>query len=101
MAERSYFDGGLLGLIGVNIAVALITGITFGIAYPWMMCFKQGWVTSHTVIDGKRLHFTGTGIGLFGNYIKWLLLTFLTLGIYGFWLVIKLKQWEVNHTEFC
>lgn len=101
MEAESYFDGGLLGLIGVNIIVFIVTFITLGIAYPWMICLKQSWITSHTVINGKRLHFNGTGIGLFGNYIKWLLLTFITLGIYGFWLSIKIKQWEVKHTEFC
>lgn len=98
---ESYFDGGLLGLIGISIAAAIISILTFGICVPWAICIRQDWITSHTVINGKRLHFTGTGLGLLGNYIKWFLLTLITLGLYGFWLVIKIKQWEVSHTEFC
>lgn len=96
----SYFDGGLLGLIGVNILTFLLSVITFGLAYPWLICMKLNWVTSHTVIEGRRLRFIGTGLSLFGNWIKWLLLTIITFGIYSFWLVIKVKQWEIKNTIF-
>ena len=96
---ESKFTGGLLGLIGVNIVVFFVICITFGIAYPWMCCYKERWVAKHTYIDGAQLTFDGTGGQLFGNYIKWVLLTIITLGIYSFWLNIKLKQWVVKHTH--
>lgn len=97
---NSYFDGGLIGLIGINILTIILTVITFGIAYPWVICMKLGWTTKHTVINGNRLRFMGTGIGLFGTWIKWIFLTIITLGIYSFWLVIKMKEWEVKNTVF-
>jgi uncharacterized membrane protein YjgN (DUF898 family) len=97
--SESKFTGGLLGLIGINILSAIITGITLGIAAPWAVCLKQEWIAKHTIIDGRKLYFDGTGGQLFGNYIKWFLLTIITLGIYGFWLDIKMKQWIVKHTH--
>ena len=97
--NESKFTGGLLGLIGINILSAIITGITLGIAAPWAVCLKQEWIAKHTIIDGHKLYFDGTGGQLFGNYIKWFLLTIITLGIYGFWLDIKMKQWIVKHTH--
>ena len=97
--NESKFTGGLLGLIGINILSAIITGITLGIAAPWAICLKQEWIAKHTIIDGHKLYFDGTGGQLFGNYIKWFLLTIITLGIYGFWLDIKMKQWIVKHTH--
>ena len=97
---ESKFTGGLLELIAVNILQWLITFLTFGLGAPWAICFKESWIASNTVIDGRRLVFDGTGGQLFGNYIKWFLLTLVTFGIYGFWLGIKMKQWVVMHTHF-
>ena len=97
---ESRFEGGLLGLIGVNILAWLITAFTLGLATPWAMCIKYRWEAENTVIEGRRLEFIGTGASLFFNYIKWLALTIITLGIYGFWLYIKLLQWKTENTVF-
>ena len=99
-AEKSYFVGGLLQLIGWQILGTLVTIFTLGICYPWAICMIYRWEAKHTVINGHRLKFTGTALQLFGSWIKWLLLTIITLGIYGFWLNIKLIQWKTKHTEF-
>ena len=98
--SKSYFDGGLLQLIGWEILGALITVFTLGICYPWAFTMLYNWEITHTVINGKRLQFDGTASQLFGNWIKWFLLTLITLGIYGFWLPIKLKKWKTMHTSF-
>jgi uncharacterized membrane protein YjgN (DUF898 family) len=97
---KSYFDGGLLQLIGWKILGFFITLISIGILAPWAIVMIYDWETKHTVIEGKRLRFDGTAIELFGNWIKWLLLTIITLGIYSFWLVIALKKWKTKHTFF-
>ena len=97
--KESKFDGGLLGLIGINLLGGFIILITIGIASPWAVCMKEKWCVSHTIIDGKRLYFDGTGGQLFGNYIKWFLLTLITFGIYGFWLSINMKKWVTKHTH--
>ena len=89
---ESYFDGGLLQLIGWRILGGLITLFTLGICYPWAICMVYGWEINHTVVNGHRLKFTGSAVGLFGNWIKWLLLCIITCGIYSFWLQIALKK---------
>ncbi len=81
MEEKSYFDGGLLQLIGWKILGALVTIFTLGICYPWAVCMIYGWEIKHTVINGKRLTFNGTALQLFGNWIKWFLLCIINLGI--------------------
>lgn len=98
--QASYFDGGLLQLIGWNILGILITVCTCGICYPWAVCMVYGWEINHTVVEGRRLKFTGTAMQLFGNWIKWWLLTIVTLGIYSLWLSISLRKWKAKHTEF-
>ena len=98
--KNSYFDGGLLQLIGTIIIGIIISVITLGICTPWALCMLYNWEIKHTVIDGRRLLFDGTAMQLFGNWIKWYLLTIITIGIYGFWLDIKLKQWKTKHTHF-
>lgn len=97
--KESKFDGGLLGMIGINILTVIVTVITLGIGAPWATCMKARWEVSHTVIDGKRQYFDGTGLQLFGSYIKWFLLTLITFGIYSLWLSIKMKQWVTKHTH--
>ena len=98
--EKSYFDGGLLQLIGWKIIGLLISLLTAGICYPWAFTMVYNWEVKHTVIDGKRLRFDGSAIGLFGLWIKWLLLIIITLGIYSFWVSISLKKWKTKHTHF-
>ena len=96
----SYFDGGLLELVGYYILGALVTALTLGICFPWAFTMVYSWEARHTVVNGYRLWFDSTAPQLFGMWIRWLLLTVITLGIYGFWVGIKLKQWKVAHTHF-
>lgn len=100
VSQMSYFDGGLLEQIIYQLGATIITAITFGICYPWAICFLYKWKMEHTVIEGRRLTFKGTGISLFGNWLKWLLLTIMTLGIYSFWLGIALEKWKTKNTFF-
>lgn len=97
---KSYFDGGLLSLIGWNIVGFFLTLCTLGICYPWALCLVYGWKINHTIIEGRRLKFHGSAVGLFGNWIKWFLLCIVTVGIYSFWLGISLEKWKVKNTSF-
>ena len=96
----SYFDGGLLELIGWKILAALITGVTFGIAYPWAKCMLYSWQIKHTVYNGKRLKFEGTGGELFVNMFKWFFFTLITLGIYAFVIPVRKARWVVSNIHY-
>jgi magnesium-transporting ATPase (P-type) len=98
--QKSYFDGTLLQLIGINLLNTLLFIITIGIIFPWNLTREKKWHCSHTYINGQRLKFIGSGGSLIGNWIKWILLSFVTIGIYSLWIPIKLKQWETVNTIF-
>ena len=46
---ESYFDGGLLQLIGWSLLGSLITVCTFGICFPWAICMIYNCEVSHTI----------------------------------------------------
>jgi uncharacterized membrane protein YjgN (DUF898 family) len=97
----SVFDGSVLGNFGTNLVAGLLGFITLGIAVPWAVVYRQRWLISHTIIEGKRLKFDGTGGQLFGKYIIWFLLSIITLGIYAiFFLPVRMQQWVTKHTFF-
>ena len=98
--NESYFDGGLLQLIGWKTLGILVTLCTLGICYPWSLCMVYRLEAKHTVYNGNRLSFDGSAVQLFGNWIKWLLLIIITFGIYSFWLGIKIRKWKAKHTHF-
>ena len=98
--NNSYFDGNGLTLFGLSILAAIVSGITCGLAAPWMICKIISWRKTHTVIDGKRLSFNGTGGSLFGHWILWEILTVVTCGIYAFFLHVALRRWEMQHTTY-
>lgn len=100
MDNKSYFDGGLLQLVGWRILGFLLTVCTLGICYPFALCMMYGWETKHTVVNGHRLFFDGNGLQLWGKWIIWLLLSVITLGIYSFWVGISMRKWKVSHTHF-
>ncbi len=95
----STFDGRLIQLIGYRLLGALLTGITFGIGYPWAKCFVERWSVKHLVVDGKRLSFDGKGVQLLGKFILWVFLTIITFGIFSFWFAIKMKKWTASHSH--
>ena len=96
---ESYFDGNTLELIGVNIVSAILTLISFGLLYPFTVCYKLKWISKHSVINKKRLAFEGSAISLWGHYILWYLLLIITLGIFAFWLPIKQLKWQAKNTR--
>lgn len=97
---RGSFSGGMLGCLGINIVVFLLTLITLGIGTPWALCIKKRWEIKHTQYGGRQLVFDGRGHQLLGNTLKWFFLTIITLGIFVFWWGIKLRRWYIKHIYF-
>ncbi|QWB95171.1 DUF898 domain-containing protein [Mycoplasmatota bacterium] len=101
MQERvSTFTGNTLGYLGVNLLAFLVSTVTFGIAIPFMVCYKEKWIAQHTLIDGYQLDFDGKGSQLIGKWLLWLLLTIVTLSIFALFMPMKLKKWKITHTHF-
>ncbi|MBP5284324.1 MAG: DUF898 family protein, partial [Treponema sp.] len=96
--EHSKFDGSGAELFGLVLLTGIVSGITCGIAAPWMICKVYKWRIDHTVINNRRLKFTGTGGDLLGKWILWEILTIITCGIYGFFVHVALRKWELQHT---
>ncbi len=96
---KSYFDGGMLGWLGINLLKWLITIVSLTIALPWAVCMEKRWYVRHVVVDGQRLAFDGKGIQLFGMCMKWFILSVITLFIYSLWLPIKYRKWQAKHTH--
>lgn len=95
----SCFTGGLLGLIGVNLFCKLLTLISFGILYPFGLCYKQRWIAKHTVINRKKIVFDGKAVSLIGHYLLWWFLCIITFGIYALWLNINVTKWYTKNTH--
>ena len=53
---------GILGLIGVNLFSNMLTFMSFGLLYPFVICYKQKWFAKHTIINRKRLIFKGNDL---------------------------------------
>ena len=100
MENKSYFDGGLLQLIGRRILGFIVTFCTLGICYPWALCMVYGWETRHTVVNGHRLAFDGTALQLFGKWIVMLLWCIVPGGVDGVGVGIARRKWKVSHTHF-
>ena len=95
--SNSYFDGKVIGLIGVNLGVFFGSLFSLGFAWPALWCFYLRWIYKHTVVGGYRLKFTGKGIQLFGKYLLWVFLSIITVGIFDLWLPIKYEKWKTSH----
>ena len=94
--DNSYFDGGVLGLLGTNILAGLVLAVPF-VGPAWSKIIKLRWETGHTVVDSRRHIFVGSVGGLFVKYLLWGLLTVITLGIFAWFMPVKVLRWETEN----
>lgn len=94
--NNSYFDGGILGLLGTNILCLLVLMIPF-VGPAWSKIIKLKWLTRHTVVDSRRLIFEGSVGGLFVRKLLWNFLTGITFGIFGLFRPVKVMRWETEN----
>lgn len=96
---KSEFRGNAFEYVFLKIFICILSTVTFGLAYPWLVCAFLRWETENSVIDGRRLAFVGRGAQLFLLQIKWTVLTLITIGIYGFFIPIAYRRWRVENTR--
>ena len=100
---RFEFTGSGGQLFGIWIVGVILTMITLGIYYPWLIVnvTKYYMENSHgKAADGKayKLQFTGSGGELFVTALVGYILTVLTIGIYGAWFMCKLNKFFAANT---
>ena len=94
---NSGFECNMFELIGYTLVMGLASGLTCGIALPWVVCSFNKWYAPNVRISGKRLRFEGSGAELFGQYIIVLLLSIVTCGLYYSWGYVRLRRWAISH----
>lgn len=97
--NESTFDGSTIIEFFIKIGITILTILSFGLAFWFLVCAYERWNKKHTVYDGKRLIFKGDAKSLFLNHLLWILLTILTLGIYAFVVGKKAQQFIARNTH--
>lgn len=95
--NNSYFDGGVLGLIGTNLLAGLVSFIPL-VGVVWGDVIKLRWEKGHTVTDSRRMIFVGSVGSLFLKYLVWGILTLFTFGIFAIFVPVKLLRWQAENT---
>ena len=97
--NESIFNSKLLQLISIFLLTYLVTIISFGLLFPFTICYKLKWEAKHTIINRKKIVFNGKTMSLIGHYLLWWFLSIITFGIYGLWLPMKVYGWQVKNTH--
>ncbi len=95
--NNSYFDGGILGLLGTNILSFIVWFIPF-VGPAWSNIIKTKWLKEHTVCDSRRLVFNGSVGSLFVKYLLWGFLSIITFSIFAWFVPVKELRWETENT---
>lgn len=95
--NNSYFDGGVLGMIGTSLLANLVMCIPF-VGFAWSDIIRLRWETRHTVVDSRRLIFNGRIGDLFVKYLLWGILSAVTFGIFAWFVPVKALRWQTEQT---
>ena len=78
--KDSRFTGGLIMWTWVNAVYFASIIFTAGLLMPFGLCYRERWITKHTVIEGKRLEFYGSSVVLFLRKILFIILGPIIIG---------------------
>ena len=96
----SEFKSSFFGRFLVKWVVTLGNLFSLGLAGPWLICFRQKYMCSHTYINGNRQRFDGKGRELCKKYYLWYFISIVTLGVYYPIMNLKIYAWFTEHTHF-
>lgn len=91
-AESSY-DGKVGAMFGFKILGFLAGVFTFGLAKTFVICKREKYFVTHTLINGAPIYFDGTGFGLLKKQALWGALTVATFGVFALWRDQQRRQW--------
>lgn len=96
---RFSFRGSAMDFVKLFVKGSLLSGITFGLYYPYFETKKFDFMMSHSYFGNEKFHFDGEGRELFNPYMLALLLSLPTLGLYWFWFQAKKHRYFWDHTS--
>lgn len=95
----SYWSGGTLGFIWLQIWTSIVLVLSLGLALPWIIVVYIKWSYKHTHYNGGWTPtFNGSGGSLLWKLIVWGFLSIITLGIYSLFIPMKFEQWKMENT---
>ena len=102
--KRCQYRGTVGGLVGALIVPYILTGITFGIYFPWLYAKMKEFVFANVDVGGERLVFNGNPSDLLGKFLIMLAIvifgSIVVVGpiLGGAWFANELSAWEWNST---
>ena len=97
---RFSFRGHAKELIRTFARDGILTGLTFGIYYSWLLNNIRKFVARNSCFGNTSFDYDGDGGDLFGIHIKGFFLTLLTFGLYWFWFSAEKQRYYWDHTSF-
>ena len=97
---RFSFRGVALEFVKIFIKGTFLTGLTFGLYYPFFVTRRQAFMISHSYFGNERFDFDGRGRELFGPFLLAVLLTLPTLGLSWVWFLARKRRFFWEHTTF-
>ncbi len=97
---RFSFRGRAWEFIGIFLKGSLLTGLTFGLYYPFFVTQRQAFLISNSYFGNERFAFEARGRALFWRFLLAIMLTVPTLGLYWVWFLAWKRRFFWNHTRF-
>jgi uncharacterized membrane protein YjgN (DUF898 family) len=79
---------------------ALLSGVTFGIYYPWFKNSERTFLTNRMRLGTVHFSYTGQASDYAGLWFKSIFFCLITLGFYVPWMVRALTEFRLNNTRF-
>lgn len=97
---RFSFRGRALEFVRIFVVGSILTGLTFGLYYPFFATRRQAFMISNSRFGNEPFRFDGRGRDLFGPYLVALVLMLPTLGLSWIWFAARRRCFFWNHTSF-
>jgi uncharacterized membrane protein YjgN (DUF898 family) len=97
---RFSFRGAAFEFVKIFVKGTFLTGLTFGLYYPFFVTRRQAFMISHSYFGNERFDFDGRGRELFGRFLLSVLLTLPTLGLCWVWFLAGKRRFFWEHTTF-
>jgi len=97
---RFSFRGPAVEFAKIFVKGTFLTGLTFGLYYPFFATRRQAFMISNSYFGNERFAFDGRGRELFGPYLLAILLTLPTLGLSWVWFAARRRRFFWDHTSF-